>query len=288
MKYGVIDVGSNSVRLMISEGARSLHKTVKTTRLAEGMGEDRLLTPAAIERTVLAVSFFVEKAKSECVDKIFVFATAAVRQAQNGNQFVLAVKDACGVEVDVVSGEEEAVLGYVGALTGADGGVIDVGGASAEVITVFDGQKIYSKSINIGAVKITDVCGQERSVAEKFVSENLKDFGDIPKSNYRAIGGTATSIAAMIQELEVYDATKVDGFVVEKEVLSSLVDKLYEMSVEQRKNLKGLQPERAKVINGGALVLLRLMEKIGLSQLVVSEKDNLEGYIIKKGGVCNE
>lgn len=288
MKYGVIDVGSNSVRLMISEGARSLHKTVKTTRLAEGMGEDKLLTPAAIERTVLAVSFFVEKAKSECVDKIFVFATAAVRQAQNGNQFVLAVKDACGVEVDVVSGEEEAVLGYVGALIGADGGVIDVGGASAEVITVFDGQKIYSKSINIGAVKITDVCGQERSVAEKFVSENLKDFGDIPKSNYRAIGGTATSIAAMIQELEVYDATKVDGFVVEKEVLSSLVDKLYEMSVEERKNLKGLQPERAKVINGGALVLLRLMEKIGLSQLVVSEKDNLEGYIIKKGGVCNE
>lgn len=288
MKYGVIDVGSNSVRLMISEGARSLHKTVKTTRLAEGMGEDKLLTPAAIERTVLAVSFFVEKAKSECVDKIFVFATAAVRQAQNGNQFVLAVKDACGVEVDVVSGEEEAVLGYVGALTGADGGVVDVGGASAEVITVFDGQKIYSKSINIGAVKITDVCGQERSVAEKFVSENLKDFGDIPKSNYRAIGGTATSIAAMIQELEVYDATKVDGFVVEKEVLSSLVEKLYEMSVEERKNLKGLQPERAKVINGGALVLLRLMEKIGLSQLVVSEKDNLEGYIIKKGGVCNE
>lgn len=288
MKYGVIDVGSNSVRLMISDGARSLQKTVKTTRLAEGMGEDRVLTPTAVERTVLAVSFFVEKAKTEGVDKIFVFATAAVRQAKNGNEFVVAVKKACGVDVDVVSGEEEAELGYTGALCGADGGVIDVGGASTEVITVLNGNKIFSKSIDIGAVKIKDACGQDRRVAEKFVRDKVNTFGVIPESNYYTIGGTATSIAAMLQELEIYDPKKVDGFIVTRENLVDLIDKFYSLSVEERKKLKGLQPERAEVINCGALALLFVMDKIGLTSVIVSEKDNLEGYIIKKGGIKNE
>lgn len=288
MKYGVIDVGSNSVRLMISNGAHSLQKTVKTTRLAEGMGEDRILTPIAVERTVLAVSFFVEKAKSEGVDKVFVFATAAVRQAKNGNDFVIAVKNACGVDVDVVSGEEEADLGYTGALCGADGGVIDVGGASTEVITVRKGNKIFSKSIDIGAVKIKDACGQDRRAAEKFIYDKVNTFGNIPVSNYYAIGGTATSIAAMLQELEVYDPNKVDSFVVTRENLENLIDKLYSLSVEERKKLKGLQPERAEVINCGALDLLFVMKKIGITSVTVSEKDNLEGYIIKKGGIKNE
>lgn len=284
MKYGVIDVGSNSVRLMISDGCRSLFKTVKTTRLAEGMGEERVLTHTAIARTVEAVSFFVEKAKSERVDEIFIFATAAVRQATNGIDFVSEVKAKCGFSVDVVSGEEEADLGCVGALGGNDGGVIDVGGASSEIIAVKNGETIYSKSINIGAVKGTDACGQDKSVAEKFIEQNIKNYGDVPNARYYTIGGTATSIAAILQELEIYQPDKVDGFVITHSDLVNLVDKLYSMDVEERKKLKGLQPERAKVIACGAFILLKIIEKIGVSQVVVSEKDNLEGYIIKKRG----
>ena len=284
MKYGVIDVGSNSVRLMISDGCRSLFKTVKTTRLAEGMGEERILTPVAIERTVCAVSFFIERAKEECVDEILIFATAAVRQARNGGDFVSSVKAKCGFDVDVVSGEEEASLGSAGALGGADGGVIDVGGASSEIIAVSNGQTIFSKSINIGAVKGTDTCGQDKILAEQFATNNIKEYGEIPKSKYFAIGGTATSIAAMLLELEVYQPEKVDGFVIDRNHLFELVNKLYSMSVDERKKIKGLQPERAKVIACGALILLKIIDKIGVSQVIVSEKDNLEGYVIKKRG----
>ena len=91
MKYGVIDVGSNSVRLMISERGRTLYKLVKTTRLSEGMGEQKILQPEAVERTVRAVSFFIDEAKREQVDKTFVFATAAVRRASNPEVFLQAV-----------------------------------------------------------------------------------------------------------------------------------------------------------------------------------------------------
>ncbi len=282
MKYGVIDVGSNSVRLMISDGVSAIYKTVKTTRLSEGMGQDKMLTDTAVERTVNAVYFFIEQAKKEKVDEIFMFATAAVRQASNGSKFVSEIKKKCGVDVDVVSGEEEALLGYTGALSGKDGGVIDVGGASSEVISVLNGELAFSKSINIGAVKAKDTCGQDRKIAEKFVTEKIDDFGKIPKNTYYAIGGTATSVGAILQELEVYDPNKIDGYVVNRQALASLTDKLFNMSVEERKKLKGLQPQRAEVIACGALILLKIIDKIGVDSFVVSEKDNLEGYIIRK------
>ena len=284
MRYGVIDVGSNSVRLMISNGVCSISKTVITTRLSEGMGEDKIFTDTAIERTVNAVYFFIEQAKKEKVDEIFVFATAAVRQANNRSKFVSEIKEKCGVDVDVVSGEEEALLGYTGALLGRDGGVIDVGGASSEVIAVSGGERLFSKSVNVGAVKAKDVCGQDRKTAEKFIAEMIDTFGEIPKVEYCAIGGTATTVGAILQEFEVYDAEKNDGYIVDKETLSQLTDKLFSMSVEERKKLKGLQPERAEVIACGALILLRIIDKIGVDHFTISEKDNLEGYIIRKRG----
>ena len=142
MKYAVIDIGSNSVRLMMSDGKKTIYKTVKTTQLAEGMGEDNILQPFAIERTAQAVSFFNKRAKGDGADAVYVFATAAVRRAVNGNEFLNEVKRLCGIEVDVVSGEFEAELGLIGALNGEDGGVVDVGGASSEVVVMSGGVNI--------------------------------------------------------------------------------------------------------------------------------------------------
>ncbi len=282
MKYGVIDIGSNSVRLMLSDGKNTLEKFVQTTRLAEGMGEEHMLSISAIERTALAVSFFYDKTKKLGVDKVFAFATAAVRQAKNKAEFLLNVKEKCGLDVEVVSGVDEAVLGCVGALNGNDGGVIDVGGASSEVIVAIKNTVIFSKSINIGAVKVKDACGQEKHLADTYIKKSVVDYGDIPNAKFYAIGGTATSIAAIIQGLEPYDPKKVDGFVVNKHALQDLTDTLYSMTVEERKKLKGLQPERAEIIACGCLILLNIIEKIGVERVVVSEKDNLEGYLNKK------
>lgn len=281
MKYGVIDIGSNSVRLMISDGVRTLNKTVKTTQLAKGLTNNTLQEQAVL-RTAQAVSFFYNQAKEQQVDEIYAFATAAVRKATNKQLFIDKVKDLCGLEVEVISGETEAELGCLGALGGLDGGVIDVGGASTEISVYNNKQKIYGKSIYLGAVNATDISGQDKVVATSYILEKLKEFNKIPKSKFYAIGGTATSLAALIQELEPYDPLKTDGFIIDVTVLEEIVDKLFSLSVEKRKQLKGLQPARAEVIANGALIVLEIMKNIGLTSLIVSEKDNLEGYLINK------
>ncbi len=282
MKFGVIDVGSNSVRLMVSSGRKTFYKRIKTTRLAEGLGEDKTLKQQSVLRTVKAIAEFVNQAKAENVDKIYVFATAAVRQSQNKEHFLSEVQKACGETVEVVSGEMEAELGYLGALNGDDGGVIDVGGASSEIIVVKGGKVVYCKSVNIGAVRIKDLAGQDKRTVEKLVLQSVEEYGSVPKAKFYAIGGTATTISAILQELDPYDPSKTHGYVIERGALEKLTDKLFSMSVEDRKKLKGLQPERAEVIAGGASVLLAIMDKLKISNFTVSESDNLEGYLMTK------
>lgn len=279
MKYAVIDIGSNSVRLMISENGKTLYKLVEVVKLAEGMTEREGLTKQATERTVRTVVSFCDRAKIEKVDEVFAFATAAVRNAVNGTSLVSSVKSACGLEIEVVSGETEAMLGRLGALGNADGGVIDSGGASTEVVVVNGGSVIYSKSVNVGAVSVKNACGQDKFSSYQFISKKLEEYGAVPQTEFYCIGGTATSIAAISQELDPYDPKKTDGFKIERKELRKIVDKLFSMSVEERKNLKGLQAARADVIAGGAAILLSLMEKLSLDVITVSEKDNLEGYL---------
>ena len=170
MKYGVIDIGSNSVRLMISDGNNTLYKKVKTTRLAENMC-GAVLQSAPMERTADAVSFFVKCAKEENVNEICVFATAAVRQAKNKQAFIDLVKDRTGIDVDVISGESEAQIGIKGALNGADGAIIDVGGASTEVIVTKDGTQIFSKSLNLGVVTLYNEFGQDKTKIENYITD---------------------------------------------------------------------------------------------------------------------
>ena len=278
MKYAVIDIGSNSVRLMISCDGISGDKDVITTKLAEGM-RGGYLEIGAMQRTVAAISFLCKKAKDCLVDKLYVFATAAVRKAKNRDEFLIEVKNECGVDVDVVSGDLEGKLGYVGALAGKDGGIIDVGGASTEITVVAGGVQLYVKSVDVGAVSVKDCCGQDKIKAEAFLLGQVKEYGEVPKTEFYAIGGTATSVAAILQELDPYDPKKVDGFLINKNQLISLKDRLYDLSVEERKELKGLRSERAEVIASGVAILCAVIEKLGVDKIIVSEKDNLEGYL---------
>ena len=277
MKYAIIDIGSNSVRLLISDGVSSLKEKINT-RLAEGMGEG-VLTENAIKRTANAVAFFNKQAKSIGADKVCAFATAAVRNSVNGKQFVSAVKSACGLDVDVLSGEQEAQMGYVGALGGKNGGLIDVGGASSEIIVVKGGKVVYGHSLDIGAVRVKDVCGQDKSKNFAFVNDRVKEYGVVPHAEFYAIGGTATSVAAMLLGLKKYERAKIDGFFVSAEKLNSLSDELFSLSVEERKKMIGLEPQRAEIIAGGVCILVAITKMLNINGFTVSESDNLEGYL---------
>ena len=284
MKYGVIDIGSNSVRLMISVDGRTLRKEVLSTRLAEKMGTEKVLQESAIKRTASAVSFFVDKAKAEPVDEILIFATAAVRQAVNKQVFIDEVKDLTGVEIEVIEGQEEAKLGAIGALNGKDGGIIDVGGASSEVLIVKGGQIVYSKSIDVGAVKIYNECLQDKEKILQFVKNAVSEYGNIPCAEFFGIGGTATSVGSIDLKMTVYDPKKVQGHKLTINQIKDMRDMLLEMSITEKRNLIGMQPDRAEIIGGGVALIYEILKLAKVDFLLISEMDNLEGYLMTRRG----
>lgn len=284
-KIGVIDVGSNSVRLMMSLCGKTLYKAVTITRLAEGSNKGSFLTQQAMARTKTAICDYVKKAKEEGADKVYVFATQAVRGASNGNAFAKEVESACGVKVDVVGGEVEAELGLLGALNGNDGAIIDIGGASTEISVVKDGVKVYCKSLNIGTVVMRNNCGQVKGALSAFIDSVIVNYGDVPKAHFYGIGGTITSACAVMQSLCPYDPSKTHGYNIKLDELIKLKDRIFGMTLEELLGLVGLQKERAPVFAGGVLLLVKLMQKLGIEQITVSESDNLEGYLKLKENI---
>ena len=284
MEYSVIDIGSNSVRLLLWADGCSVYKKINTTRLGSGVEKDGALSEEAIARTVSAVSQFYAQALHDGVECVYAFATAAVRSAKNGKDFVWAVKNACGLDVDVISGEEEARIGFLGALEGRDGGIIDVGGASSEVTVGKNGEIIYAVSADVGAVRLKDACGENFAALERFIGERISVYGTIPRCEMTAVGGTATTLAALVGQVEPYDPRKTHGTVIQTENVLSWSKKLLSMRQEERLQLKGMDKNRADILGGGLLLLYSILCKAGAERFTVSEKDNMEGYLLAKSG----
>ena len=285
MKISAIDVGSNSVRLMVMADGKTLYKQLDTTRLAEGLAQSGVLKPEAIERTARAVQIFAAAAELNGAGTPYVFATAAVRSSKNGADFVARVKALTGIDVDVLSSEEEAACGILGALRGRDGGIIDLGGASTEITLQQGGKTLYSKSVNIGTVRLFDMAGQDRSALQAAIDNSLNGYGSLSldgKDIY-GIGGTATSLAALYHELEKYDPKVVEGTVLTREWLCAEAEKLLSLTVEERRALRGMEPRRADVIAGGCLLMYSILNRFNADRITVSESDNLEGYVLLKG-----
>ena len=280
--YGVIDIGSNSVRLMLWQKGKTLSKQLITTRLSEGMGQDLIIKPSPLDRTINAVYKFFELANEKGVNKIFIFGTEAVRKAKNNFELIEKIKNLTNINVDVVSGDVEAELAMLGCLNYSSGGVIDIGGASTEVVFSVNGKKVYGKSIGIGAVKLKDIAGDDRVLIDKIINENLCQFVKVPNGQFYGVGGTITTLSAMCQKLKIYDSNKTHGYVLTIKEVSFWADKLFNTPIIDRKNIIGLEEKRAEIIHVGSEILLLLMRHLNVDKIIVSEKDNLEGYLIRK------
>lgn len=283
--YGIIDIGSNSIRLMKCDG-ENCDKEVITTRLAEGMANG-ILADESIARSVSAIAELVNNFKGGA---IYAYATEAVRSAVNKADFIERVRKVCGIDIDVLSGENEAKCSYYGAMNGFPrlnglSAVLDIGGASTEVVIGDGGEPVYAKSAPCGIVRVKDNCAEDDNLINKYLEEKLIAVhkNAVHADRLIGIGGTITSLAAMALELKVYDRDIVHGYTLEKERITELKEIVKTTPIEKRINILGLNPSRTQTIYQGIKILECVMNIVGADEVIASESDNLEGYALLKG-----
>lgn len=288
--YAAIDIGSNSVRLMVARaenGGLTVLTTERiTTRLLNGL-TDGLLIGEPVERTAQAIASHAALARSMGAEKIEAFGTSALRDAKNGADFCEYASSLCGVNVRIISGVEEAQLAYAGAAPAGRCGVIDIGGGSTELIVGADGQMLRAHSAQMGAVRLANLMNGRENPEEMIAAaaERLTETANIVCTDrpdkWIGVGGTITSLAAMTKEVSKYTPGAIEDFPLTKETVRSWLCRLCALPVEYRRNLIGLTPNRADIISFGAAILFAVMQLTGAQTVHACDRDNLEGYIRK-------
>lgn len=287
--FAVFDVGSNSVRALVRSEDKTYFQGLETTRLGEKLDEKKELTPVAVERTVKGIEKLLAEVKKFSPQRIFAFATEAVRSAKNGSAFVDEVKNRTGLTVEIIGGEEEGEIGLSGAVGSGDGGIIDIGGASAEIAAQKGGKTVYCHSLPLGAVRLKDLCGEDEEKLRELIDERIKEYGELPKNvPYYAVGGTATAFCACFLGLEKYDREKVNGTEITREQIRETYEKIKNATYEERVKTLKISEKRAEIIVGGAYLLLRIVSEFGIDKITVSENDNMLGFLIKRGVIGRE
>ncbi|MEG1536409.1 MAG: hypothetical protein RR416_05505, partial [Clostridia bacterium] len=204
------------------------------------------------------------------------------RSAKNGQEFVKNLADR-DIVVQVLQGEQEALLGFAGAYTSGKCCVLDIGGASTEIV-VGDAKNIdYVKSVPIGIVRVKDRCGEDKIAMQEYFAQMLAQFGQIPQfDNVLAIGGGATSFVAIVHKLFPYSSKFVDGRILSREEVKNAVEMLRSKTLEERKFVVGLEEKRRDVIVGSGELLIAVMDMLGRNSVIARESDNMEGYLMQK------
>ncbi len=278
----IIDIGSNSVRIRISQGEEVIFRKVITTQLARGK-KDGKLQKESVERTFKGLDDLFEKAKENGA-KVLAFATAAVRNSSCAQEFCQSFFERYGVELDVISGETEAEMGILGALSGDDGCVIDVGGASSEVVIAKNGMITYAYSMPIGAVTLTDQCGKDIEKARAVIAREIAKLPPLSVATGRvySIGGTSNNLAFILSKEPVFCREKTSGFILNVADMDELVNDLYKIDEQEIARKYKIKDMRAKVLHSGALILANLFDFVGAKRVIMTEDDNIEGYYLAK------
>jgi exopolyphosphatase / guanosine-5'-triphosphate,3'-diphosphate pyrophosphatase len=300
-RYAVIDVGTNSVKFHIGErAADGVWSTVvdraDVTRLGEGLQETGLLNPEPMRRTVEAIAAMADEARDQGVAAIAAVATAGVRMAPNGVEFVEAVRARSGVRVEIISGEEEARLAYLAATaalgTRGSGVVFDTGGGSSQFTFGHGDQVVERFSLNVGAVRFTEKFGLDGPVSTEVLAEALQaiqdDFarldGRQPPEYVVGMGGANTNLAAVSHALAEYDPDVVQGTVLDRAEIDRQIELYRTRTADERRTIVGLQPARAEVILTGACIVRSVLTKLGADSLTVSDRGLRHGVLVERFG----
>jgi exopolyphosphatase/guanosine-5'-triphosphate,3'-diphosphate pyrophosphatase len=299
-RLAAIYLGTNTVRLLVVEASgaewRGLHAEQRVTRLGEGQAGTGILQPAAMRRTAEVVAAFCRRAEDLGVHDVRIVGTSAVREAQNGAEFLAQVRSSSGRQVRVISGEEEARLTLLGVTQGLPDLMghfllFDIGGGSTEFVLSRAGRALLAVSVKLGVVEL----------AERFM-----DQGPVDHTRYDAMAaevgarlavgltepilrhdapalvgsaGTLTTLAALDLGLESYDAARVHGRRLTRVVVAGLVAGLAALSLAERAALPCLEPGRADLIVPGGAICLAALDRLGFDALVVSDRGLREGIL---------
>ena len=283
MKVGVVDIGTNSVRLLITDGEVESGRQVEVTGLGRGVDTTGRLSVEAVEETISSLERYGEAMDNHRVERRRAIATSAARDAQNRDEFFDLAESALGVRPILISGEEEARLAYQGATAGLDQSetwvVTDIGGGSTEFVT-----RRGQVSVNIGSVRLTErhlpsrppQPGELASSREKlrrlFSPVGLGQSGPLV-----GVAGTWTSLAAIALELPSYDRAIVHSSILPAGQIAETVQRLSRLTLEQTASIPSLDPKRAPVILAGSVIAEAVMESLGSDSVLISESDSLDG-----------
>lgn len=292
MRVAVIGIGSNSVRMLLAETAEGILRRISRdregTRLFAGLDARKCLSAEAMEKTAAAVKRMAESARAAEAERIHLFATSATRDAVNKDAFASLLMAETGLALEICSGEEEAALSFYGATDGGDSGVIDIGGGSTEVIVGTGMNVRCAFSCQMGAVRLSrryairdhgDLLYVEQ-LATDILEEQLclHPALTLPRA-WRGTGGTFTTLAAIVRRVHWTERTYMHGTVLTLQDVEKAAWTLSDMTPEERRELPGLQPNRADIIVHGICILLACMRRLGIAQITVSEYGNLDGYM---------
>ncbi len=285
MRIGVIDIGTNSVRLLVTEAAGNSLQVIGSglisTRLGVGVAVSRLLSIQAMDRTTAALLQFMTDAAYYKADRVMAVATSAVRDAANRVDFLNRVQAATGLAVQVLDGAAEARMSYLGVVRGSDipldkALVIDVGGGSTEFIWRSGTGDIICRSSQVGAVRMTEG-GHDRKAIISILAPVFAEIAAVNLRSLVGVGGTVTTLAAIAQVLEPYDREKVHGFYLSKEIVTDIMMDLTVKTPAARRQIIGLQPARADIILAGVQIVNVILEELDLPGIMVSETDIMYG-----------
>ncbi len=298
----VIDIGTNSIRLLVGEKSNQgevipIYTDNKITRLGDGVDKSGYLNSQAIMRTLEGLVEYRTKITNMNIDIFSIIATSAVRDAKNKESFAEKIADIMGRPLEILSGEEEAQLSYLGVIKGLKKNtenilVIDIGGGSTEITWGISEKIINAQSLQMGAVRLTERfierdCISQRNYQDmiKYIKQQLKEQIDvnhlISEMQVIGVGGTATTCAAIDQNMEVYNREKIHGYVLQGENIDRIQSILLSKSLKERQKVKGLQPQRADIIVSGIAVLLQTLKYFNCKEIIISETDLLYGRLAK-------
>jgi exopolyphosphatase/guanosine-5'-triphosphate,3'-diphosphate pyrophosphatase len=307
MRVAVVDIGTNSTRLLVADveaggAVAELDRRSTVTRLGQGVDATGVLAPEAMERVFATLATYREAMDALEVQATSAVLTSAVRDAGNGPAFTGEVRERFGLEAATLSGDEEAALSFLGATSERPAGapspvvVIDIGGGSTEFVVGERGAVSFHTSTQAGVVRhgerhvrsdpprreeLDALAADARAVYAAAVPEAVRE----QVGAGIAVAGTATQLAAIVQELEPYDPARVHGFRLDRGTVDALRERLAALPEAERRDVPGLDPARAPTIVPGAVLMGEAMRAFGLDAVQVSEHDILRGAALRRAGV---